>query len=43
MERFLTDAVRQAESSGTSVDRVIDAKLAPLQDEVGGYDCTGRS
>jgi hypothetical protein len=40
MERFLTDARRQAESSGTSVDKVIDAKLAPLQDEVGGYDYT---
>ena len=40
MERFLTDAVREAETAGTSVDKVIDAKLAPLQDEVGGYDYT---
>ena len=40
MERFLTDAVRQAEAAGTSVDKVIDTKLAPLQDEVGGYDYT---
>lgn len=40
MERFLTDAVREAEAAGASVDKVIDAKLAPLQDEVGGYDYT---
>jgi hypothetical protein len=40
MERFLTDAMRQAEAADTSVDTVIDAKLAPLQDEVGGYDYT---
>ena len=40
MERFLTDAVRQAEAAEVSVDKVIDAKLAPLQDEVGGYDYT---
>ena len=40
MERFLTDAVRQAEEAGVSAEKVIDAKLAPLQDEVGGYDYT---
>jgi hypothetical protein len=40
MERFLTDAVRQAEAARVSVDKVIESKLAPLQDEVGGYDYT---
>jgi hypothetical protein len=40
MERFLTDAVREAESAKVSADKVIDAKLAPLQEEVGGYDYT---
>jgi hypothetical protein len=40
MERFLTDALRQAESAGVSVDSVIDANLSPLQHEVGGYDYT---
>ena len=40
MERFLTDARRQAEAAGTSVETVIDEKLAPLQDAVGGYDYT---
>jgi len=40
MERFLTDALQQAETEKVSVDKVIDAKLAPLQDEVGGYDYT---
>jgi len=40
MERFLTDAVRQAEAAQVSVDKVIESKLAPLQDEVGGYDYT---
>jgi hypothetical protein len=40
MERFLTDARQQADSAGTSVDKMIDAKLAPLQDSVGGYDYT---
>lgn len=38
LERFLTDAVREAESSRSAVEKVIDAKLAPLQQEVGGYD-----
>jgi hypothetical protein len=38
MERFLTDASRQAEAEGVTAEEVIDAKLAPLQDEVGGYD-----
>ena len=32
--------VREAETAGASVEKVIDAKLAPLQDEVGGYDYT---
>jgi len=38
LERFLTDAVREAESSRSAVETLIDAKLAPLQQEVGGYD-----
>jgi len=38
MERFLTDARHHAEAAGASIDKVIDAKLAPLQDAVGGYD-----
>src|SRR5208283_1695830 len=38
LERFLADAAREAESSRSAVETVIDAKLAPLQQEVGGYD-----
>ena len=34
----MTDAVREAESSRSAVETVVDAKLAPLQQEVGGYD-----
>ena len=40
MERFLTEPVRDAETTNVSVEKVIDAKLTPLQDEVGGYDYT---
>ncbi|MCJ2126993.1 ATP-binding protein [Methylobacterium sp. J-077] len=38
VERFVTDAVKEAEQSAVAVERVIDRKLAPLQDEVGGFD-----
>ncbi len=40
MERFLSEIVREAEASNTRAEKLIDAKLAPLQDEVGGYDYT---
>ncbi len=40
MERFLTEAVREAEMADVTVEKVIDTKLTPLQDEVGGYDYT---
>lgn len=38
VERFVTDAVKEAQQAGLPVERVIDRRLAPLQDEVGGYD-----
>lgn len=38
VERFVTDAVKEARQLGQSVENVIDRKLVPLQDEVGGYD-----
>ena len=38
MERFLSEIVREAETSNSSAEKLIDAKLAPLQDEVGGFD-----
>lgn len=38
VERFVTDAVKEAQQHGEAVERVIDRKLAPLQDEVGGFD-----
>jgi hypothetical protein len=38
MERFLGDSISQSKADGTSVDKVIDARLAPLLDEVGGPD-----
>jgi hypothetical protein len=40
MERFLTEIVREAEATNLPTDRIIDARLALLQEEVGGYDYT---
>ncbi|KQQ85679.1 ATP-binding protein [Aureimonas sp. Leaf324] len=38
VERFVTECVKDAETRGTSVESAIDARLASLQDHVGGYD-----
>lgn len=38
VEKFITECVRDAESNGTSVEAAIDARLASLQEHVGGYD-----
>jgi hypothetical protein len=38
VERFVTDAVKEAATGGTPVEKAIDSKLAPIQDFVGGYD-----
>ncbi|ACK86172.1 ATP-binding protein [Methylorubrum extorquens] len=38
VERFVSDAVKEAQEAGLPVERVIDRRLAPLQEEVGGYD-----
>lgn len=38
VERFVTDCVRTAEQQGSGVEPVIDARLAHLQEHVGGYD-----
>lgn len=38
VERFVTDAVRQAADAGKPVESVIDAKLAQVHENVGGYD-----
>ena len=38
VERFVTDCVRTAEQQGSGVEQVIDARLAHLQEHVGGYD-----
>jgi hypothetical protein len=38
VERFVTDAVKEAQQAGAAVESVIDRRLAPLQEEVGGYD-----
>ena len=38
VERFVTDAVREAQQVDEAVERIIDRRLAPLQEEVGGYD-----
>ena len=38
VERFVTDAVKEAQQAGAAVESVIDQRLAALQDEVGGYD-----
>src|SRR5260370_19278934 len=38
VERLVTDAVKEAGESQVSVENVIDGKLAPIQEFVGGYD-----
>lgn len=38
VERFVTDAVKEAADGSTPVEKTIDSKLAPIQDFVGGYD-----
>ncbi|MBB3877790.1 ATP-binding protein [Sphingomonas pseudosanguinis] len=38
VERFVTDCVREAEDAGLPVERVIDRRLAPLLDMIGGHD-----
>jgi hypothetical protein len=38
VERFVTEAVKQAQAAGQPVETVIDQKLWHLQEEVGGYD-----
>lgn len=38
VERFVTDAVKEAADASTPVEKTIDSKLAPIQDFVGGYD-----
>lgn len=38
VERFVTDCVREAEDAGNPVERVIDRRLAPLLDMIGGHD-----
>lgn len=38
VERLVTDAVKEAGERSTPVETVIDEKLAPIQEFVGGYD-----
>jgi hypothetical protein len=38
VERLVTDAVKEAGERQVSVENVIDEKLAPIQEFVGGYD-----
>lgn len=38
VERFITECVRDAEESGSPVERVIDRRLAPLLELLGGHD-----
>jgi hypothetical protein len=38
VERFVTECVKDGESRGVPVERVIDERLAHLQEYVGGYD-----
>lgn len=38
VERFVTEAVKEATSTKRSVEALIDEKLASLQDYLGGYD-----
>lgn len=38
VERIVTDALKEAEQQGISVESVIEQKLLPIRDFVGGYD-----
>uniref|UniRef100_Q07NU8 ATP-binding protein n=1 Tax=Rhodopseudomonas palustris (strain BisA53) TaxID=316055 RepID=Q07NU8_RHOP5 len=38
VERLVTDSVKEAAERGVAVETVIDQKLAPIQEFVGGYD-----
>ncbi len=38
VERFVTDAIKEAEESKVPVEQMIERKLAPIRDFVGGYD-----
>ena len=38
VERFISDAVKEAEEVRGPVDQIIDRKLVPIRDFVGGYD-----
>jgi len=38
VERFVTECVKDGEARGLPVEKVIDEKLAHLQEQVGGYD-----
>ena len=38
VERFVTDCIRAAEEDGSPVERMIDRRLAPLLDMLGGHD-----
>lgn len=38
VERFVTDCVKDAEDRGIPVEKAIDARVAPLQEHVGGHD-----
>lgn len=38
VERFITECVKEAEGPTIGVDRVIDDRLRPLQDHLGGHD-----
>lgn len=38
VERFVTECVREAEDGGSPVERMIDRRLAPLLDMLGGHD-----
>lgn len=38
VERFVTEAMKEAQASGNPVEDIIDQRLAHLQEEVGGYD-----
>lgn len=38
VERFVTECVREAEGEGSPVERIIDRRLAPLLEMLGGHD-----
>jgi hypothetical protein len=38
VERFVTECVKAAESSGGTVEKAIDERLRPLQEHLGGHD-----